>query len=264
MTMICGVRGALFLAACALVPMAPIAAQAREEASQPAIPRLKAGQSMWFETPELIKAGIGATTPVRIVVAIQQQQALVYRGDRLVGVTTVSTGAPGYETPLGEFTILEKKAFHRSNLYSNAPMPHMQRLTWGGIALHAGQLPGYPASHGCIRLPKGFARELFDLTAMGGTVVVVDDVMDAPLYLPLAPMAPPAPMLTADTSGLLGGSATSYTPPKLAVETGNLGGAAYEVLTMSGDPPAEAARRRPASWVTGPAVETQPGQRGSR
>jgi hypothetical protein len=253
-----GVRGALFLTAWALVPAAPVAAQAREEMAQPAIPKLRAGQSVWFETPELIKASTAAS-PVRIVIAIQQQQALVYRGDRLVGVSTVSTGAPGYETPLGEFNILEKKAFHRSNLYSNAPMPYMQRLTWGGIALHAGQLPGYPASHGCIRLPKGFARELYDLTAKGGTVLVVDDVMDAPLYLPLEPL------LTADTRGLAT-PATSYTAPLLMADTSNLGGAAYDVLTLGGDPPAEAARRRPASWVTGPATEARPapGQRGSR
>jgi hypothetical protein len=256
MTMIPGARGALFLAAWALVPMAPVAAQAREEMAQPAIPALKAGQSVWFETPELIKASTAAS-PVRIVIAIRQQQALVYRGDRLVGVSTVSTGAPGYETPLGEFTILQKKEFHRSNLYSNAPMPYMQRLTWGGIALHAGQLPGYPASHGCIRLPKGFARQLYDLTAMGGTVLVVDDVMDAPLYLPLQPV------LTADTRGLIA-PATSYRAPLLTADTSNLGGAAYEVLTLSGDPPAESARRRPASWATGPEAQPAQGQRGSR
>lgn len=239
MAMISGVRGAWFLAACALVAMTPMAAQAREELARPAIPTLRAGQSIWFETPELIRASTRAGAAVRVVVAIRQQQALIYRGDRLVGVTTVSTGARGYETPLGEFTILEKKAFHRSNLYSNAPMPHMQRLTWGGIALHAGQLPGYPASHGCIRLPKEFARQLFDLTAMGGTVIVVDDVADAPLYLPLEPM------LFADTRGL-NGATTSYTPRLLAVDTTSLGGAAYDVLTLSGDPPADAPRQAPA------------------
>jgi len=246
-----GARALLMLAAFALA--APAAARPVTPMEQPAIPRLKAGQSIWFETPELIKASTDAAAPVQVVIAIRQQQALVYRGDRLVGVSTVSTGAPGYETPLGTFTILEKKVFHRSNLYSNAPMPHMQRLTWGGVALHAGQLPGYPASHGCIRLPSGFARQLFDLTAMGGTVLVVDDVADAPLYLPLAPLEP---VLAADTHSLRT-SATSYSPT-LVAETGNLGGAAYEVLTMSGDPPAEA--MRPASWVTGPAKPA----RGSR
>ncbi|MCX8474556.1 MAG: L,D-transpeptidase family protein [Sphingomonas sp.] len=233
--MISGLRGALFLAAWALAPAVPAAAQAPGEAVRPAIPSLKAGQSIWFETPQLVKAST-VGTPIKVVVAIRQQQALVYQGNRLLGVTTVSTGAPGYETPLGEFTILEKKVFHRSNLYSNAPMPHMQRLTWGGVALHAGQLPGYPASHGCIRLPRDFARQLYDLTAMGGTVMVVDDVADAPLYLP------PEPMLMADT-GSLNTSATSYTAPLLAADMRDLGGAAYDVLTMGGDPPPAGQRR---------------------
>jgi len=257
MAMIRGARALFVGTALMLAPALPAHAAPKAETSQPAIPPLKPGQSIWFESPEMVRASIGADTPIRVVIAIRQQQALVYRGNRLAGVSTVSTGAPGYETPLGEFTILEKKVFHRSNLYSNAPMPHMQRLTWGGVALHAGVLPGYPASHGCIRLPKAFARQLFDLTAMGGTVLVVDDVADAPLYLPLEPL------LTADTRSLRT-SVTSYRPlaPLLVAETGNLGGTAYEVLTMGGDPPAEELSVRPASWVTGPAQE--PGQRGSR
>ncbi len=232
--MVRGVRALLVMAAMALVPATGALADIGPEANRPAVPQLRPGQSIWFETPEMVKASTRADAPVRVVVAIRQQQALIYRGDRLVGVTTVSTGSPGYETPLGEFTILEKKVFHRSNLYSNAPMPYMQRLTWGGVALHAGVLPGYPASHGCIRLPKAFARQLFDLTAMGGTVLVVDDVADAPFYLPLEPV------LVADTRSLRT-SMTSYTPsaPLLAAETRNLGGGAYEVLTLGGEPPAD-------------------------
>jgi lipoprotein-anchoring transpeptidase ErfK/SrfK len=236
------VRALVAMVALTLAPAMPASADTRATTNQPAIPQLKPGQSIWFETPEMIKAATDANAAVRVVIAIRQQQALVYRGDRLAGVTTVSTGSPGYETPLGEFTILEKKVFHRSNLYSNAPMPYMQRLTWGGVALHAGALPGYPASHGCIRLPTAFARQLFDLTAMGGTVLVVDDIADAPLYLPLEPV------LMADTRSLRT-SVTSYTPPVplLAAETHNLGGGAYEVLTMGGDPPAGQSRQLPAS-----------------
>ncbi|NIJ19032.1 hypothetical protein FHS95_000701 [Sphingomonas naasensis] len=253
--MVRGARVLVLLAAGMLVPMAPAAAQSPVDAAQPALPRLKPGQSVWFDTPQLIKTGT-ASAPVKIVIAIQQQLAMVYQGERLVGVSTVSTGAPGYETPLGEFTILEKKVFHRSNLYSNAPMPHMQRLTWGGVALHAGQLPGYPASHGCIRLPRDFARALYDLTAMGGRVVVVDDVVDAPLYLPVTPL------LTADTRSFDPGG-ISYSAPVLTAETRDLGGAAYDVLTMRGDPPAE---ERPASWVTGgtQGAGQPPAGRGSR
>lgn len=233
-----GARALLATVALALVAAAPATAQPLATVDQPALPRLKPGQSIWFETPELVKASVEATAPVRLVIAIRQQQALVYRGDRLVGVTSVSTGAPGYETPLGEFTILEKKVFHRSNLYSNAPMPHMQRLTWGGVALHAGPLPGYPASHGCIRLPKEFARRLYDLTAKGGSVRIVDDISKVPGALPVEPL------LTADMQSLRSG-ATSYTPaaPILIAETRNLGGAAYDVLTMSDDAPAGPGRR---------------------
>jgi hypothetical protein len=98
----------------------------------------------------------------------------VYRNGILIGRSTVSTGSKGRSTPPGVFTILEKKQEHYSKKYNNAPMPNMQRLTWTGIAMHSGQLPGYPASHGCIRLPFDFSQLLFSATAKGGTVVVGD------------------------------------------------------------------------------------------
>src|SRR5690606_8804076 len=93
----------------------------------------------------------------------------------------ISSGQPGHRTPTGVFSILQKARYHESNIYSGAPMPFMQRLTWSGIALHAGQLPGYPASHGCIRLPYQFAQRLFGLTRIGARVVVSHD--------PVAPVA---------------------------------------------------------------------------
>ena len=86
----------------------------------------------------------------------------------------MSTGQPGYETPTGSFAILQKNRDHRSNLYNGAPMPFMQRLTWDGVALHAGEIPGRPASHGCIRLPMAFARNLFAVTRLGASVHVTD------------------------------------------------------------------------------------------
>ena len=101
---------------------------------------------------------------VRILVSIPAQKAFVFDDGELVATTPVSTGKRGHETPTGTFRILQKKVHHRSNLYSNAPMPFMQRLTNGGIALHAGELPGYPASHGCIRMPWSFAKKLFGMT----------------------------------------------------------------------------------------------------
>jgi hypothetical protein len=113
-----------------------------------------------------------------LLVSLTAQQAYVYRNGVRIGASTVSSGKKGKETPTGVFTILQKNAKHRSNLYNNAPMPYMQRLTWDGIALHAGNLPGYPASHGCVRLPMAFARALFDETATGMTVVVTRDALN--------------------------------------------------------------------------------------
>ena len=128
---------------------------------------LKPGEFVW--QPERSPAG-----EVEVVVSIPLQRAYVYRGGTLIGVTTVSTGKPGHRTPTGKFDILQKRAKHFPNLYNNAPMPFMQRLTWGGIALHAGQIPGRPASHGCVRLPLEFARKLFGVTSMGGAVHILD------------------------------------------------------------------------------------------
>jgi hypothetical protein len=114
---------------------------------------------------------------VTIVVSLPLQRAYIYRNGVPIGVTTVSTGKDGYSTPTGVFTILQKEVVHRSNKYDDAPMPYMQRLTWEGVALHAGNIPGYPASHGCIRLPADFARALYGVTSRGATVVVTDEAV---------------------------------------------------------------------------------------
>ena len=135
---------------------------------------LRPGQYRWH--PE---AG-PAEGPVNIVVSLPLQRAWVFRGGVLIGVSTISSGQPGYDTPVGRFNILQKRVDHRSNLYDNAPMPFMQRLTWDGVALHAGQISGTPESHGCIRLPRAFARHLFGITAVGTTVVVTDQAPNAP------------------------------------------------------------------------------------
>jgi hypothetical protein len=104
----------------------------------------------------------------------------VYRNGILIGRSSVSTGSKGHDTPGGVFTILEKKETHRSKKYQNAPMPYMQRLTWTGIAMHSGQLPGYAASHGCIRLPYDFSQLLFATTSKGATVVVGNNKTPTP------------------------------------------------------------------------------------
>ena len=128
---------------------------------------LKPGQFVW--SPQAAPEG-----PMLLVVNLKTQRALLFRNGVPIGASTVSTGKTGHATPTGVFTILQKHVEHYSSKYDNAPMPYMQRLTWGGVALHAGNLPGYPASHGCIRLPAGFAKLLYGATRLGMTVVISD------------------------------------------------------------------------------------------
>ena len=116
-------------------------------------------------------------TPLIAVVSIRSQRVVVYAGHGKILESPVSTGQSGYETPVGIFSIIQRARDHYSNLYNNAPMPFMQRLTWSGIALHSGDLPGYPASHGCIRMPHGFAARLYGLSKRGMRVLVVRDDM---------------------------------------------------------------------------------------
>lgn len=113
-----------------------------------------------------------AGEPIMAIVSIKSQQVTFYDADGWIVRAPVSTGTKGRETPAGVFAILQKNADHRSNLYDDAHMPHMQRLTWNGIALHGGPLPGYAASHGCVRMPYGFAEKLFDMTRIGMRVIV--------------------------------------------------------------------------------------------
>jgi hypothetical protein len=116
--------------------------------------------------------------PVAIVVSIPEQRVHVYRNGVRMAVSTCSTGKPGHDTPTGIFTVLQKDKHHRSSTYSNAPMPNMNRLTWSGIALHAGNLPGYPASHGCVRLPMDFSEKLFGITHIGTPVIIAGSHTD--------------------------------------------------------------------------------------
>ncbi len=125
----------------------------------------EAGEFTWH--PERSPKG-----PLAIIVSIPDQRVNVYRNGIRIGVSTCSTGKPGHATPTGVFMILEKDKNHHSSTYNNAPMPNMNRLTWGGVALHAGNLPGYPASHGCIRLPMKFSALLFEVTKVGTAVIV--------------------------------------------------------------------------------------------
>ena len=113
--------------------------------------------------------------PLHIIISIKKQQLTLYAGGVPVAHSPVSTGVPGHPTPQGVFSILEKRIYHESNLYSSAPMPYMQRITWSGVAMHQGVVPGHPASHGCIRLPAAFAKRMWSLTKVGARVIIAQD-----------------------------------------------------------------------------------------
>jgi len=115
-----------------------------------------------------------------ILISIPEQEMHVYRNGIMIGRSSVSSGSKGHETPGGVFAILEKEQSHRSKTYNDAPMPNMQRLTWTGIAMHSGQLPGYAASHGCVRLSYDFSQLLFSTTNRGGTVIIGDSKTPVP------------------------------------------------------------------------------------
>jgi len=134
---------------------------------------LKPGEYWWH--PEISPQG-----PLMILISIPEQEMHVYRNGIMIGRSSVSTGSKGHDTPGGVFSILEKQQSHRSKTYNDAPMPNMQRLTWTGIAMHSGQLPGYAASHGCVRLPYDFSQLLFSTTNRGGTVIIGDGKTPVP------------------------------------------------------------------------------------
>ncbi|MGM4905355.1 L,D-transpeptidase family protein [Tardiphaga sp. 866_E4_N2_3] len=138
--------------------------------------------------------------PLVIAISIERQSLRVFDANGLFAETPVSTGMRGHSTPMGVFSIIQKNKWHRSNIYSGAPMPYMQRITWSGIALHAGALPGYPASHGCIRMPMAFATKIWGWTRMGARVIIAPgEISPAEISHPLlaAQKAAPGPVAAA-------------------------------------------------------------------
>ena len=158
--------GLVFALVLAFAPAAVAFTKGRVVA--PFTSQFKPGDYIW--RPEVSPAG-----PVVIIVSLPDQVMYVHRNGVRIGRSTVSTGKPGKRTPTGVFTVLQKKVSHESNIYKGAKMPHMQRLTWSGIAMHAGQLPGYPASAGCVRMPEDFAKKLYSVTSNGTTVIIADN-----------------------------------------------------------------------------------------
>ena len=163
--------------------------------------------------------------PLTIVVSIAKQRVTLFSDGKQIAEAPVSTGTPGHETPLGIFAVISKARYHESNLYSSAPMPYMERITWSGIALHEGPLPGHAASHGCIRLPGPFAAGLFKVTKLGARVIIVRDpvapvaIKSARLFTPKVPEPPhevpsaAAPIPTTGTVQIAARSVTSDSTP---------------------------------------------------
>src|SRR6476646_8172709 len=143
--------------------------------------------------------------PLQIIISIADQRISLYENGALIARSSVSTGVESHPTPLGVFSVLSKQKWHRSNIYSAAPMPYMQRLTWSGIALHAGNLPGHPASHGCIRVTHDFAIRLWHLTKRGTRVIIAHEytrpvtIASPQLFVPKSGVALATPQLGTTT-----------------------------------------------------------------
>jgi L,D-transpeptidase-like protein len=221
------IRIALVVAAALLAAApSPAFAQGAVKSAQLRLARqadeLKPGQWVWA-------AEIAPKGPILVYIDLGRQLATVYRNGVRIGVSTISSGRPGFETPTGVFTILEKNKEHLSRKYNDAPMPYQQRLTWGGVALHAGGLPGYPESHGCVHLPMAFSRILFGAMPMGGTVVIAgghEDPVKRPAAGVLAPVvagvtAAASESLTPDGQFTWAPEASPSGPVSIIISTGD-------------------------------------------
>ena len=178
--------GLCVLAACSTVPQTPATPVVSAPKPEPLPYRWTHGNAEKARLAMIATFGRAWLTPgdfvwaekmpaegnARVVIDLLTQTAYAYRGDVLVGAASISSAKQGKVTPLGFWKVLEKKKFHRSRKYDNAPMPFMQRIDEYGIALHGGVNPGYPASHGCVRMPMKFAEKLYALTRIGTEVVI--------------------------------------------------------------------------------------------
>lgn len=163
--------------------------------------------------------------PLVIVVSTERQKVTIYDSNGMFAESPVSTGMKGHSTPMGVFSVIQKHKFHHSNIYSGAPMPYMQRITWSGVAMHAGVLPGYPASHGCIRMPMAFAVKMWNWTKMGARVIVTPGQMSpqsfshpllASVRVPPQPTASLTPQTNVGDKADKGAAETKVTAAKSA------------------------------------------------
>ena len=160
--------------------------------------------------------------PLQIIISIADQRISLYDNGALIARSSVSTGVQGYPTPLGIFSVISKERWHRSNIYSAAPMPYMQRITWSGIALHAGVLPGYPASHGCIRLSNDFAIRLWHLTERGTRVIIAPEDVQ-PVEIANRHLSVPKPKVPSEseTAAVAGSGTTAHSSAPAALVRGD-------------------------------------------
>jgi lipoprotein-anchoring transpeptidase ErfK/SrfK len=148
---------------------------------------------------EVVTKAKAAKEPYNVIISIDKQQLTLYAGTEVIARSKVSTGVPGHPTPTGVFSVIQRDRWHRSNIYGNAPMWFMQRITWSGVAMHQGVVPGVPASHGCIRLPEAFARSMWSITQMGARVIIArpelapTPVANPKLFVYRPEPAPPKP-----------------------------------------------------------------------
>ncbi len=187
-------------------------------APQPEQPRVKHVRKA--QKPIVIKETAKPKGPLLISISIEEQRLKIYDSNGLYAETPISTGMRGHSTPMGVFSVIGKEKFHRSNIYSGAPMPYMQRITWSGVAMHAGVLPGYPASHGCIRMPMNFAIRMYGWTRMGARVVIAPgELSPVDFSHPLLFTHRPEPKVTAAADSSDTTAALSELKPILNLES---------------------------------------------
>ena len=160
--------------------------------------------------------------PLQIIISIADQQISLYDNGALIARSSVSTGVQGHPTPLGIFSVISKERWHRSNIYSGAPMPYMQRITWSGIALHAGVVPRHPASHGCIRLTNDFAIRLWRLTKRGTRVIIArEDVQPVEIANPHLFVPKPKAASESETATVARSGTTAHSSAPAALVRGD-------------------------------------------
>ncbi|MBS0215108.1 MAG: L,D-transpeptidase family protein [Proteobacteria bacterium] len=211
---------------------------------------LQPGSFSW--APERSPSG-----PVVMVVSLPEQRMHVYRNGVRIAVSTVSTGIKGRDTPPGSYEILQKQLMHHSNLYDDAPMPFMQRITWDGLALHAGRLPGHPASHGCVRLPRAFAEKLYGITKLGARVVISEDSGLGDLDNLVHP-GPDAPIDAVSGLPILDAVAGVLPPPKQLAKKDDAKSGKKAKTDADGTDQAPTAAAAADAAATPPATEPKP------